>query len=119
MGQVEKKSMHTKIIVGAGAVLLVLNLLDPAAIFAKKKKEAQVTQASNPAQVSQITQIDSVANPSISWFDKFFCRGRSAASFCSKAVLHPKASEIELRESSKPSPEDESVSAYSFHKKNL
>lgn len=116
MGQVEKKSIHTKIIVGAGAVLLVLNLLDPVSFFAKKNKEEQATQGNSTSQVSQV---NSNANPSISWFDKFFCRGRSAASFCSNAVIHPKASEIELRESSRPSPEDESIEAYSFSKKNL
>lgn len=116
MGQVEKKSIHTKVIVGAGAVLLVLNLLNPAALFSKKKSEQQVSETSQPAQVSQVS---SAQNPHLSWFDKFFCRGRSASSFCSNAVLHPKANQIREHESNNPSPEDESISAYSFHEKTL
>lgn len=116
MGQVEKKSIHTKIIVGAGAVLLVLNLLDPAAIFSKKKKVAEASETSRPAQVSQVA---SAKNPHLSWFDKFFCRGRSASSFCSNAVLHPKANQIVQRESNNPSPEDETIGAYSFTKRVL
>lgn len=117
MGQVEKKSMHTKIIVGAGAVILVLNLIDPASMIAKKSKEEAAVK--NVQTQSSSAQFSSASNPNISWFDKFFCRGRTGSTFCSDKVLHPKANEIYKREALEPSPEDESIGAYTFQEKNM
>ena len=107
MGRLEQKSIHVKIIVGAGCLVAALNLIDPASFIAKKAKE-------NKAAAAKSAVFAKPSATKLSWFDKFFCRGYSAAAFCSKESRHPKADQIALSEKYSPSPESKRINAYTL-----